>query len=295
MKKDKYWELRISLPNKHNKEIVNEFLLNLKLANRSKGTIIVYRDFLEKFFSCMKESFSAISSDAILHWFIENQGHVKEATRKLRFSILSSFYNFCLQEEYIEQSPIKSRWFPRLPQSLPKYLVKEEIAKTRKQSEKTSLRDQAMFEFMLTSGCRVSEVSRLNVEDVDLQKRIARVVGKGKKIREVHFSEKCAILLERYLGPNPNGGALFVGHLTGRRLGTRIIQKIVKKIGEDSELNTDLHPHRLRHTFATELLSKGAELSFIADELGHSNVSTTQIYARLPKREIIALYRKYMG
>lgn len=295
MEKDKYWKLRIDLPNKRNQEVVNDYLLSLKLVNRSKGTIIVYREFLEKFFGNMTESFEFITSDTILHWFLENQGRVKETTRRLRFSILSSFYTFCLAEEYIELSPIKSRWFPRLPQSLPKYMEKEDISKTRCHSEKTPLRNQAIFEFMLTSGCRVSEVTKLNIEDVDLEKRTAKVVGKGKKIREIHFSEKCAILLERYLETHPNKTGAFFVTSTGKRLGTRIIQKNVKKLGQDLKLSNNLHPHRLRHTFATELLSKGAELSFISEELGHTNVSTTQIYARLPKREIIALYRKYMG
>ncbi len=159
----------------------------------------------------------------------------------------------------------------------------------------TSLRNQLLVEFMLTSGCRVGEVHQLNREDVDFENRTARVIGKGKKIRQVHFSDKCAVLLDRYIDSCPQTSpALFVT-TTGTRLGTRRIQKIIQDIGEKAGFDKRLHPHRLRHTFATELLAKGAELSFIGDELGHSNLETTQIYARLPKREIIALYRKYMG
>lgn len=293
---DKYWELTKTLPNQSNQETINEFLLSLKLENRSDGTIKSYRYFLEHFFGEMKEPYFSINSDTILQWFLTHQAHVKEATLSQRFTILSSFYTFCVREEYMLKSPIKTRWYPRIPQPVPKYLEKEEIAKTRLQTEKISIRNQLIVEFMLASGCRVGEVSELNWEDVDLENRTARVIGKGKKIRIVHFTEKCAILFERYynrLG-GKSSGALFVTS-NGNRLGIRRIQIIINEIGEQAKLSSRLHPHRFRHTFATELLAKGADLSFIGDELGHSDVGSTLIYARLPKREIVSLYRKYMG
>lgn len=165
------------------------------------------------------------------------------------------------------------------------------------ESERSSLRNQTLVEFMLTSGCRVGEVHRLNLEDVDLENRTARVVGKGKKIRNVHFSEKCAVLLERYLEARQEKASfpLFTVKGTGSRLSIPAIRKIMYELGEKAGLSTKLHPHRLRHTFATELLAKGAELSFISDELGHADLGTTQTYARLPNQVIISQYRKYMG
>ncbi|MFC7782902.1 tyrosine-type recombinase/integrase [Rossellomorea sp. GCM10028870] len=294
---EKYWQLTKALPLENNQEVVSDFLLSLKLANRSEGTVIQYRRFLEHFFNDMVDPFSSLSSDTILEWFRTHQSHIKEATLQLRLSILSSFYSFCLKEALVERSPIKSRWFPRLPQPVPKYLDKEEVAKIRQQCELTILRNQLLVEFMLVSGCRVSEVHRLNREDLNFEKRTAKVVGKGTKIRHVHFTDKCAVLLEMYLKTSRKkvSPALLVSNTTGKRLSIRTIQQILKDIGDNTELSLGLHPHRLRHTFATELLAKGAELSFIGDELGHSDLGTTLIYARLPKREIIALYRKYMG
>lgn len=294
-KMNNYWELSKDLPNESNQEIIGEFLLSLKVSNRSQNTITTYRHFLEHFFGDMKETYLSLTSNTILEWFKNNGAHFSEATLRLRLSILSSFYKFCINENYIDSSPVKSRWFPRLSQTLPKYLEKDEIAKIRNHSEITSLRNQVLVEFLLTTGCRVSEVSELNREDVNLEYRTARVVGKGKKIRFVHFTEKCALLLERYISLSQNSlKALFVTS-TGKRLHVRTIQLILMKLGKKAKLKTNLHPHRLRHTFATELLAKGADLAFIGDELGHSDVVTTQIYARLPKREIISLYRKYMG
>ncbi|MYL34290.1 tyrosine-type recombinase/integrase [Pontibacillus yanchengensis] len=292
---ENYWGLKSALPNEVNHEVVNQYLLSIKLANHSEGTIIQYRRFLERFFGDMIDSYANITSDKIYQWFISNQGHVKETTFSLRLSILSSFYTFCVEEEYITRSPIKRRWFPILPQTIPKYLEKNEIAKTRIQSERRSLRDLALVEFMLSSGCRVGEVHPLNRDDVDFENRTFHVVGKGNKIRQVHFSERCAVYLEKYIKTLPNTSeALFVT-VTGGRLSIRAIQDIMNRIGKGAELASSLHPHRLRHTFATEMLSKGAELTFISEELGHADVNTTQIYARLPKKEIISLYRKYMG
>jgi site-specific recombinase XerD len=294
---DKYWELTKQLPNKENQEVLKEFLLSLKIANLSERTIINYRRFLERFFSDMETSILSLSSNMILEWFQKYKGNINESTYQNRLYILSSFYNFCIQEGHMEHSPIKRRWFPRVPKPVPKYLEKGDIAKTRKQSERTSLRNQVIFEFMLTSGCRVGEVHRLNLEDVNLETRTARVMGKGKKIRPVHFTETCSLLLERYIETRKEKSdpALFISSTTGKRLSIRGIQKIIKEIGKKAEPSVNLHPHRLRHTFATELLAKGAELSFIGEELGHANLGTTQIYARLPKQEIISQYRKFMG
>lgn len=293
---DKYWELTKALPSKENEKVVNEFLLHLKLANRSKLTIIDYRRYLERFFGDKEKSFSSLTSNEIISWLHIHEQHLIPSSFGRKLSILSSFYKFCIQEELIERTPMKKRWFPRLPKPVPKYLEKEEVAKVRHESEKTSLRDQVLVEFMLTTGCRVREVYQLNLEDIDLENRAVRVMGKGKKIRYVHFTDKCAVLLERYIKmrestPDP---ALFISR-RGTRLSIRGIQRVMTAIGKNVGLSSSLYPHRLRHTFATDLLAKGAELSFIGDELGHANLGTTQVYARLPKKEIITQYRKYMG
>lgn len=293
----RYYEVRKLLPNDFNHKVINDFLLSLKIANRSEITIDLYRRFLERFFSEMNEPFLTLLPDVVQEWFAKNEGGVKESTLKTRLSILFSFFTFCVQEGHIAKIPLKRRWLPRLPQAIPKYLENEDIAKLRQYIEKESLRNQLLVEFLLTSGCRIAEVHALNIRDIDLDNRSARVLGKGKKIRQVHFSEKCAILMERYLDIHPQvTDALFVSSIgDGDRIGIRIMQKIIRKIGIDAGLSSPLYSHRLRHTFATVLLAKGAELSFIGDELGHRDLGTTQIYARLPKREVVAMYRKFMG
>jgi len=292
---ERYWELSKPLPNDENQAVINDFLLSMKVNNLSNRSILSYRFFLEIFFQDKEKAFSSLESDDIQSWFIEHQKGLMESTTKFRLSTLSSFYTFCVEEGYLEKSPIKSRWFPRIPQPVPKFLEKEEIAKVRKKSEEEILRNRVLMEFMLTSGCRVGEVHRINQEDLNLEERTTPVIGKGKKIRLVHFSEKCALLLERYLGlRKDHHPALFVSAWE-RRLSISQMREIIGQIGKNAEIAGSLYPHRLRHTFATELLAKGADLSFVADELGHDNLQTTKIYAHIPKREMISLYRKYMG
>ncbi|WP_404356445.1 tyrosine-type recombinase/integrase [Cytobacillus firmus] len=292
-----YWELTKTFPNAENQEVIGEYLLNLKLENCTERTILAYRWNLERFFRDKEEAYYALSSEKILASLQKYGAHVKETTYLKALEVLSAFYKFCVKESLMERNPIKKRWFPRVPKPVPKYLGKNDIAKLRQGVEKFSIRNQVLVEFMLTSGCRVGEVHLLNYEDVDLENRTAQVNGKGHKIRYVHFTEKCAILMNRYLDqgrPSTSSPALFV-NFQGERLGIGMMYKIIRGIGEKAGISTRLHPHRLRHTFATELLAKGAELSFIKEELGHSDLGTTQVYARLPKSEIVALYRKYMG
>lgn len=291
---EKYWIVNKPIQNRTNEEMINEFLLSLKIAGYSEATIRHYRKVLQIFFAEQEDDFSELSSEYIIDWLQTHLGNLKESSFRSYLTGISSFYTFCVGENRIQSSPIKRRWYPRLIKSLPKYLEKEEIAKVRMQAEKERVRDDLLLEFMLDSGARVGEVHLLNKEDVNIEERTARVVGKGNKIRFVHFRDRCAILFEKYLQDAPLSIAMFCTS-TGKRLSIRRIHEIIQEVGKTAQLTTNLHPHRLRHTFATELLSKGAELSFIGEEMGHNNLATTNIYARLPNQKIIALYRKFMG
>lgn len=291
---DRYWVLNKRLPNDKNQNVINDFLLSMKVQNFSSETIKYHRYFLQRFFKDREETYDTLEPETIQNWLLNQKG-VKERTMVSYLRHLSTFYHFCVEEGYIERSPIKSRWFPRLPQPIPKFLGKDEIAKVRLQSEKENLRNQVIVEFLLVTGCRIREVHLLNKEDIDFENRSARVLGKGGKIRTVHFTQKCAMLLERYLkNREDDDPALFVT-AWGRRLVIRQLQTIIEKVGKQAELSGSLHPHRFRHTFATELVAKGADLLFIADELGHKSIETTLIYAQLPNQELISMYRRYMG
>lgn len=294
----KYWVTDKTFSNQTNKDVVNEYLQSMKIANMSELTILLYKRTLEKYFVRKEKDFSTISFDEVLQWVIHQQKIVQATTVNGRLSILSSFLTFCVEEGYMERVPIKTRWFMREPRPIPRYLEKRELAKVRQYAEKELLRNRIIVEFLLSSGCRIRELHLLDKSDVDVDNRTARVMGKGGKIREVHFSVTCALLLERYRELDEVKGeehpAMFVSRI-GTRLGMSRMRKIINQLGKSAGITGSLYPHRFRHTFATELLTKGAELDFIADELGHANLETTKIYARIPKWKLIRLYRRYMG
>jgi site-specific recombinase XerD len=262
---DNFWQVKKPLPNTLNQQVIDTFLIHLKLANRNQGTIIHYREFLTLFFSYTSESFAALTSDDILNWFRKNQEHIKETTYRFRLRVLSSFYTFCVKEAYVKHSPIKSGGLFRLPQPLPNYFERESIAQTRNLKKLIALRNQVLVEFMRTSGCKAEEVNRLNRRNVDIPNRTVRVVGPGRKIRHVHFSDKYAFLMERYMGGRMyQSHALFTSY-TGKRLSVSRIQKIVRTWGEEKGLIKGWQMHPISHTFTTEVAARGIESSFFSE------------------------------
>lgn len=196
----------------------------------------------------------------------------------------------------MDKMVLKKRWRPKIPQSLPKYLNEQEYSRVKMASEQLSLRDRGLVLFLFSSGCRRSEVANLKIEDIDLDKRIAKVIGKGNKIRTVHFSIECAIVLKEYLNTRnyKKSDSLLINRW-GQLLQQKGIYKVVKRVGELAGLTLTLHPHCCRHTFATILLARGADIQFIADILGHTNLNTTRVYARFPSEDMILAYQNIMG
>lgn len=292
--RDEYWIIKSTEVESDALVIANEYLKSLKLRNRSTATIDKYRWVIEMFLTYDPKQLNKLEPDDVLNWLRNNHSDKKERTINLFISVLSGFFRFCLEEEYIDKVLIKTRWRPRIPESLPKFLDSHELAKVKLALEKMSIRDRALVEFLLTSGCRLSEVASLNIKDIDLYNRTAMVMGKGKKIREVHFSIECSILLRNYLREHKRENqALFINK-AGNRLTGAGIYKMTIKLGEKAGLLTNLNPHKFRHSFASSMLAKRAELQFIADELGHVDLNTTRIYAKLLSQDIIDEYNKKM-
>jgi integrase/recombinase XerD len=292
----KYWESTNENISAETKRVLNEYLLSLKLANKSEATITKYLWILERFFCDCSTPLACLTDEDVLHWLNEFSVDKKPKTMDLVFSCLSSFFKFCLEEDYLVKMVIKKRWRPKLPQSLPRFLSEQDYAHVKLASESLSIRNRALILFLFSSGCRVSEVSNLNIQDVDLKRRTAVVKGKGKKIRHVHFSEECAIVLIDYLKARSfkETDALFINS-KGRRFRQNGIYAFTTSFGRKIGLIQSLHPHCFRHTFATNMLARGASLEFIADEMGHANLNTTRIYARIPTEDMMLAYQNKMG
>lgn len=257
-----------------------------------------------------------------------------------KIAALRSFFKYCLREGYLPENPARLIPTPKLPKRVPSVLSAEEMnaflnqlsgadstfavgerpsrkwASTKERltpvasaALEDSLflrRDRALLELLYAAGLRVSELTGLNLVDIDQKERILRVRGKGNKERIVPYGSKAQEALEKYwplreqllqqsqksaAKSDPYGQPVFLNY-AGRRLTQRSVGRIVKKYVRLINVNWDLHPHSLRHAFATHLLADGADLRAIQELLGHQSLSTTQKYTHASIRQLMETYDK---
>ncbi|OWZ83387.1 tyrosine-type recombinase/integrase [Natranaerobius trueperi] len=278
-----------------NREVIEDYLLDLNEKGKSSKTIETYKKVLEKLLLfCDKPVKDVIPKD-VFEFLHMNYGEKKATTYCRNYWIIKSFTTFCQVEGYTDRVLIKKRWRYKVPESLPKSLTKNEQAQLKIKAEELSVRDRAIKELLKSSGCRRKELLNLNIEDVDLEDRVANVIGKGNKPREVEFSEECSFLLKKYLKTRQDDNpALFISRL-GRRLSESRLYKIIKQLGESAGFKDRITPHIFRHTYATNEYSKGNQLSKIGRKMGHANLRATTIYAHIPTDELSSDYNKKMG
>lgn len=232
--------------------------------------------------------------------FLAQRGYGKRTIAR-RIAALRAFFRYQSQE-YGVDNPAEQLHSPKLQTTLPKFLSEEQVeALIQAPDTKTAqgCRDACILELLYSTGCRVSELVGLNLEDLNFSAGCARVLGKGQRERVVLLGERALSSLERYLDkgrPDLLRGkslekALFLNRFGGR-LTDRSVRRIVDKYTEKAALQLDISPHTLRHTFATHLLEHGADLRSVQELLGHANLSTTQIYTHVTKRR---LYREYQA
>ena len=208
---------------------------------------------------------------------------------------LKSFFQFLVREGVLDRDPSAELERPKTARYLPRVLNQAEI--TRLVEQPVDLRDRAILELLYAGGFRVSELTRVNVLDLDLQAGTVRCLGKGSKERLVPIGRAAVRAIEVYLSdlrprlrPRSAERALFLNY-AGRRLTRQGIWKVVKEAARDAGIQKDITPHTLRHTFATHLIENGADLRAVQEMLGHADISTTQLYTHLSKRRIKDVYR----
>jgi integrase/recombinase XerC len=318
------------------------------VRNSSPHTILNYGKDLEQFVAYLSPPGVRVPSlPKITHVIIrEFVGHLHEQglekssiARKL--AALRSFFKYCVREGMVKENPARLVPTPKLPKRIPSVLSAEEmngflnqlaemgaasggslpakrgLAPTvvkAKGSAKIATeglllrRDRALLELLYAAGLRVSELTGLNLEDMEQNEKMLRVRGKGNKERIVPYGAKAQEALEKYwplreqllLQTSGSGGmrraaprtnAIFLNY-AGRRLTQRSVGRIVKKYVKLVNINWDLHPHSLRHAFATHLLADGADLRAIQELLGHQSLSTTQKYTHASIRQLMEIYDK---
>ena len=213
-----------------------------------------------------------------------------------RLSCLRSFFKFLCREGYLTHNPVSVLRSPKLDRKLPSVLEVEEVERLLESHDGSAngLRDHAILETIYSVGLRVSEVVGLNLDDIDFISGIVKVYGKGKKERLCPIGEKALQAIRRYLDHRPNvrdGKALFLNR-RGRRLTARSVRRVLDKALQRASLNRHVSPHALRHSFATHLLDRGADLRSVQELLGHQSLSTTQIYTHVSAERLKRVYDK---
>jgi len=226
------------------------------------------------------------------------RGFVKGSIAR-KLSAVRSFYRYLLREEMVQVNPVKDTSSPRLDRRLPEFLTNEEMVRlieTPDLSTPLGQRDRALLELLYAAGLRVSELARLNLEQVDLDTREIRVWGKGSKERLTLIGEPAAQALTTYLNDGrlnllgrKSTNALFVNRY-GTRLTERSVQELLDKYARIVGIGKKIHPHMLRHTFATHMLNGGADLRVVQELLGHASLSSTQIYTHVSKSQARKVY-----
>jgi integrase/recombinase XerC len=289
---------------------IQRFAVHLETERRaSLHTRRAYLADLAQYAAFLAERGEALvpSSPTLVRAFVARAAASAGATslgRKL--STLRSFYRFLVREGLAPGNPARAVASPRRPKRLPQVLPEEDVAALVEApsgprsvpGEPLALRDRAFLELLYASGLRVSELTGLAVGEVDFAQGLVRVRGKGRKERIVPFGRSAAEALRRYLdggrpalaaaGPGP-GDALFLNH-RGGRLSARSVARRISRWVLAVGLPRHVHPHVLRHSFATHLLGNGADLRGIQELLGHASLSTTQRYTHLDWKRLAEVY-----
>jgi integrase/recombinase XerC len=329
------------------KQAIGKYLQHLQsVRNSSPHTILNYGHDLEQFVAYLSppgEQPPALPK--ITHLIIrEFVGHLhaqglQKSSIARKLAALRSFFKYCVRQGMIKENPARLVPTPKLPKRIPSVLSAEEMngflnelagtgpaatggrlpakkgeggaAPGSKSTGSEGLllrRDRALLELLYAAGLRVSELTGLNLEDMEQNERMLRVRGKGNKERIVPYGTKAQEALEKYwplreqlLLPTAGSGgtrravprtnAVFLNY-AGSRLTPRSVGRIVKKYVKLVNINWDLHPHSLRHAFATHLLADGADLRAIQELLGHQSLSTTQKYTHASIRQLMEIYDK---
>ena len=285
-----------------NENLINKFTDYLRFEKKySENTISSYKRDLSKVDKYIKKDFKTLSKNDIQAYiqYISKEENSSSVSRNI--STLKSFYKFLEINKYCKNNPIFTITNPKKRQKLPKVLSEEEVNKLLDINLNTDYdyRNKAMLELMYSSGLRVSELINLNVNDIDLMNSTVRIFGKGSKERIVPLNDYASEALKNYilyhratLFKHGESNYLFLNN-HGNKMTRQGFFKILTKIALENNIKTDFSPHTLRHSFATHLLKYGADLRSIQELLGHSDISTTQIYTHITSERLQKNYEEF--
>ncbi len=278
--------------------LIERFVRYLEIEkNYSPHTILNYRLDLDDFLKFLGEAPVESVEYLLLRKYLAILKEKKLGSRSMarHLSALRSFFKFLTREGFLKTNPILSVSSPKLDKHLPQFLTEEEVTRLIESSlakDEMGLRDRAILETFYSTGMRIGELVSLSQDDLDFIGGVVKLKGKGKKERIAPIGDKAISSLRDYLEKRKKQASAVFLNKRGTRITDRGVRNIVGKYLKLSGMKKGVSPHTLRHSFATHLLNRGADLRTVQELLGHANLSTTQIYTHLTTERLKSVYDK---
>ncbi|MCK5305622.1 MAG: site-specific tyrosine recombinase XerD [Candidatus Omnitrophica bacterium] len=291
------------------KKLIDEFINYLSVERGlADNTLYAYRQDLKKYISHLRlkrvTAIEQTTKDDIVNFIMrEKDAGLSSNSISRRLAAIKGFYRFLVMERYLKRDISSVLETPKLWHKLPEVLNLEEVERILKRPNLKNwlgIRDKAVLELVYATGMRASEITGLTRGNLNLEIGFIKCKGKGSKERIIPFGKEAARAIERYLKKvRPSllkkasaSDSLFLTRL-GKRMSRQTFWKMIKKYLKQTKIKKDVSPHTLRHSFATHLLERGADLRIVQEMLGHSNISTTQIYTHINKERLKSIHKKY--
>jgi len=290
------------------RELIDTFLNYLSVERGlARNTIVSYRGDLNFYLDFLTrrhiDALSKTSKNEVVNFmFYQKDKGLAANSIARRLAAIKVFYRFLVRERILNSDPTSLIDSPKLWKKVPDTLSFNEVDALLNQPnlrDKQGIRDKAILETLYATGMRVSEAVNLKMDNLNLDVGFLRCIGKGNKERVIPLGKKAIISLKRYLGSSrphflkkKESEFLFLNRF-GEKISRQSFWKLVKKYSKEARIKKPMRPHILRHSFATHLLERGADLRSVQEMLGHSNISTTQIYTHINKDRLKTIHKMF--
>ena len=291
--------MRNIINNIEDKDVIN-FLEYLKYERRlSDNTIDSYGENLLLICNDFKKNLISLDNNDIRSFLVNTDATAR--TKAHYLTVLNSFYRYLIFTDKLKNNPCDGIKSPKLEKKLPTYLTSEEIDKLLniRLTKPVDYRNKAMLELIYATGARISEITNLELNQIDYDECVIRVTGKGRKDRIIPFGDTSSKALKNYIEnyrifliKNDTCNFVFINK-NGSKISRQMVFKILKSLAKKAGIEKEVSPHTLRHSFATNLLNNGADLRVIQELLGHENLETTEIYSHLQNKKIEEDYNNH--
>ena len=280
---------------KNNTNILNKFISSKEIEGCSNRTLNYYKDNINKMFDAVNLPVNEITTEILRNYLADYKSNSKAGMVTIDNirRTLSSFFAWLENEDYIVKSPVRRIHKVKTTRKVKETLTDENLEKLRDTC--SNVRNLAILELLISTGMRVGEITRLNISDMNFQERSCIVLGKGNSEREVYFSAKSKMYIEKYLETRTDDNeALFVSLIKPyNRLGISGIEILIRNLGKEANINK-VNPHKFRRTMATMAIDKGMPIEQVQKLLGHIKIDTTMEYAMVNQNNVKKSHRKYI-